>query len=69
MSELRFALVVDGEFGIAITINDSHPNYDMLVALTASDPKVVVIPEDHPDYNNIKLGWTYIDGDWVPPAE
>lgn len=69
MSELRFALVVDGEFGIAITINDSHPNYEMLVALANSQPQVVVIPQEHPEYNNIKLGWTYSNGEWVAPIE
>lgn len=69
MAVLKFAFVVDGDFGIAISVNESHPDYEMLLAIVNSDPKVVMIPESHPDFDNIKFGWTYSNGEWIAPSE
>lgn len=69
MSEVRFAFVIDGEFAGSFEVNEAHPNYEHLCAVMRSGPEIVEIPNTHPDFTNIKMGWLYTDGTWAPPTE
>ena len=71
MSKYKFAFVIDGEFAVAASCGgDPLPSHcEALVAAFRSNPQIVEIMEDDPLYAEIKEGWRYVDGAWLPPAE
>jgi hypothetical protein len=69
MSTVKFAFVVDGDFGGAMEVTEAHPNYELLCAVMRSEPVIIEIPESHPQFGEIKIGWTYHEGNWIEPTE
>jgi len=63
-----FAYVVDGEVGHVHFMANAILN---AIAVMSSDPKVVIIPEEIVEEisKNAGLGWTYVDGNFIPPTE
>jgi hypothetical protein len=56
MSEVRFAIVVDGEVAGTISLDSNSTDFTTtgLIAALKSDPKII---ED--ETNSVKRGWTY----------
>jgi hypothetical protein len=68
MPSTCFAYVIDGEVG---HLHFMANIIEHAIAAMKSDPKVVEVPEElialmEP---TVGFGWTYVDGNFVPPPE
>jgi hypothetical protein len=69
MSKTKFAFVVDGDFGGALIVSETHPNHELLCAVMRSGPVIIEIPESHPNFDEVTNGWTFDGTNWNPPAD
>jgi len=69
MCGYKFVFVVDGEFATSASCGgDPLPAHcEALVACFRSNPVIVEVPEDHPNYAHIVEGWKWDGNDWIPP--
>jgi hypothetical protein len=69
MTVYKFALTVDGEFVGSINIDDTQPSYPAYSAVFRSDPKVIEVAQDDPNFDAIDMGWNFDGTSWSPPVE
>ena len=61
---VSFAFVVEGDVGFCIRIPPNAEN--ALIALN-SQPQIIQVPAEL--LTSVGFGWTYVDGQFIPPSE
>jgi hypothetical protein len=69
MTVYKFALTIDGEFVGSINVNDETPQYAAYSAIFRSDPKVIEVAIDDPNFDAVDMGWIFNGTSWSPPEE
>lgn len=65
----KFAVIIGEEVAFLLVPAPNAPQYERVIAAYSSDPKIVEVPLDHPDFDIINSEWRYSGGEFKSPIE
>lgn len=68
MTTFKFAFVIDGEYAAGVSVGENSLNPEGMVAVFRSNPTIVEIPQDDPNFDRIGYGWSFDGTNWIAPV-